>query len=812
MRNVKNERNQKSYMAYLSAALLIAGGAGACLLRGLFFSEEMYFFLTLWFMLCCPVICYLLIGVGIGKHDEVIFSSENRVLIIVGCIPVAVLMLYVTQWLGKPLSAQGTMNEILRWGLYSSFAYIVFLCAMNSLGRRILNIAWLVLGMMLSLSALLTVYGVLELPYAVAYSNSSEVSVSGARLAGVLEYPNAFGAVMAIFLLERLFAVVTTYQGLNKEMKLGQVGLSGDGNDRSKFERGSGRLTAWDTGSGWEGALVGVEEEQDRGRSEVECVRNERGRGISEVEYLEKWLGRGSTERSGAKLGDWTRGGLTGMPAALLRMLPLFPYAAALLLSESRGAWLTAALACAAVLLWKRQLIAPLLAAGAAPVAAAALLYRQLTRAGLAVEPVPGLLTLAGLWAGALLAGLWLCRREQRAAGSARAAMLALAAAVWTAAGTAVLLQVRERITGPSSTVSARGLFYRDAWRLAAEAPWLGRGGETWRSSYLAAQSRPYVGSQVHNGYLDILLNLGYVGLVAILLLLLAVGWLLATRSPRLLPPYLVIVLHSAVDFDWSYGLFWLLLFWLPALAIAESGQSHPSTATRHTSAASLALLQTFLTSTANPKTIRTQRTRVIYQRFFIVLVSSLFLLLPLESYQAMQGEKYYRQAMHTTNPLMKESLLQRSLAWNPRSSRTAIALSKTLPMEESISVLERSLQYSPQNAGGSWELAKRWMSSDNGGNARYWIHRSLRLDRYNKAKWEQAIEGMLVMGDQKLREGDQQEALLCLVSGEALFRQYRILAEYEEQKGGQHNDREFQMTKEADDLGRRLVVLALRF
>lgn len=749
MRNVKKERNQKSYTAYLSAALLIAAGAGACLLRGLFFSEEMYFFLTLWFMLCCPVLGYLLMGVGERKRDEVRFSSENRLVKIIGCVPVIMLLLYVIHWFQAPLSAQGTMNEILRWGLYSSFAYIVFLCAMNSLGRRILHIAWLVLGMVLSLSALLTVYGVVELPYAVAYSHSSEVSVSGARLAGLLEYPNAFGAVMAIFLLERLFAVATSNPELHKEIKLGRMGISGDSNDR-KFERVCGRLTGF----------------------------------------------------------HYVAAKIASMPAALLRMLPLFPYAAALLLSESRGAWLTAALACAAVLLWKRQLIAPLLAAGAAPVAAAALLYRQLTRAGLAVEPVPGLLSLAGLWAGALLAGLWLCRREQRAAGSARAAILALAAAGWTAAATAVLLHVRERITGPSSTVSARGLFYRDAWRLAAEAPWLGRGGETWRSSYLAAQSRPYVGSQVHNGYLDILLNLGYVGLAAILLLLLAVGWLLATRAPRLLPPYLVIVLHSAVDFDWSYGLFWLLLFWLPAMAIAEFEQKQLSSATRLTFTAPSGILSVSRPATA----VHPQRSHVIYRRLFIALVSSLFLLLPLGSYQAMQGEKYYRQAMQTTSPMMKEILLQRSLAWNPRSSRTAIALSKILPMEESISVLERSLQYSPQNAGGSWELAKRWMSSDNGGNARYWIHRSLRLDRYNKAKWEQAIEGMLVMGDQKLREGDQQEALLCLVSGEALFRQYRILAEYEEHKGGQHNDREFQMTKEADDLGRRLVVLALRF
>lgn len=253
------------------------------------------------------------------------------------------------------------------------------------------------------------------------------------------------------------------------------------------------------------------------------------------------------------------------------RLLPLFPYAAALLLSESRGAWLAAASAGAAALLWKRQLSALLLLAGAAPVAAAALLYRQLARTGLAAEPLPGLLLLAGLWAGALLAGLWLHRRSCRAAGWHRAAMLALAAVAWTAAASAVLLQVRARITGPSPTAAARGLFYRDAWKLAAEAPWLGRGGETWRHSYLAAQSRPYVGSQVHSGYLDILLNLGTAGLAAVLLLLLAAGWLVFKASPRLLPPLLVIILHSAVDFDWSYGLIWMLLLLLPAWALAET-------------------------------------------------------------------------------------------------------------------------------------------------------------------------------------------------------------------------------------------------
>ncbi|OME52726.1 hypothetical protein BSK59_18590 [Paenibacillus odorifer] len=888
----KKDWSLESSIAYICGALVIAAGVGACLLRGLFFTEEMYPFLTLWFVLCCACSLYYLVGVGawrksgggvgagagagagavrgftgvngVSEVSEVgQVSGENRALRILLSVPLIILSLYVIHWLCGPLSSQGTMNEMLRWGLYASFAILVCFCAVNLVGRRILNVIWSMLGMTLCLSALLAVCGVVKLPFAVAYSNSAEVSATGVRLAGLMEYPNAFGAVMAVFLLERLFAVAVYYGDPKKSVNM---------------------LGARSVGLG------------------MECTEAER-----------RSKGAGGVEAEHGKAGSTT--------AALLRLLPLFPYTAALLLTESRGAWLTAACACAAVLLWKRQLIAPLLAAGAAPVAAAALLYRQLARAGLAVEPVPGLLLLAGLWAGALLAGLWLCRRQRGAAGTARAAMLALAAAGWTAAGIAVLLHVRERITGPSSTVSARGLFYRDAWRLAAEAPWLGRGGETWRHSYLAAQSRPYVGSQVHNGYLDILLNLGFVGLAAILLMLLAVGWLLATKSPRLLPPFLVIVLHSVVDFDWSYGLFWLLLFWLPAIALAEHKQKHQSASTHPQSETKLPTHSTStnpltnvttpanpliahststnpltnvttpanplivhststnpltnvttpanpliahststnpltnVTTPANPLIVHSTSTNrltnvstpanpliahststnpltnvttpvnplIVYptsknppqirlRRLIGTAACCFSLMLGVLSFHAAQGEKFYRQAIISVSPSVKVELLEQSLAWNPQSPRTAIVLSRLLSGEQSVSLLRQSLLYSPENASLSWELAERWMSSDHPGAALYWIGQSLRLDKYNNAKWVKAIEGMLLMGQKKLAEGNRKEGLICVASGNELLLKYRRLAEEEANKGGQHNDREFRMTEQADDLSRRLSMFALRF
>ncbi|MEK4190652.1 O-antigen ligase family protein [Paenibacillus sp. FSL L8-0494] len=864
----KKDWSLESSIAYICGGLVIAAGVGACLLRGLFFTDEMYPFLTLWFVLCCACSLYILVGVGIwrrsgggvgagavrgftgvngvSKVSEVSqVSGENRALRILLSVPLIILSLYVIHWLCGPLSSQGTMNEMLRWGLYASFAILVCFCAVNLVGRRILNVIWSMLGMTLCLSALLAVCGVVKLPFAVAYSNSAEVSATGVRLAGLMEYPNAFGAVMAVFLLERLFAVAVYYGDPKKSTNM---------------------LGARSVGLGMECADA---ERRSRGEEGVEAEQG--------------------------KAGSTT--------AALLRLLPLFPYTAALLLTESRGAWLTAACACAAVLLWKRQLIAPLLAAGAAPVAAAALLYRQLARAGLAVEPVPGLLLLAGLWAGALLAGLWLCRRQcQRgAAGTARAAMLALAAAGWTAAGIAVLLHVRERITGPSSTVSARGLFYRDAWRLAVEAPWLGRGGETWRHSYLAAQSRPYVGSQVHNGYLDILLNLGFVGLAAILLMLLAAGWLLATKSLRLLPPFLVIVLHSVVDFDWSYGLFWLLLFWLPAIALAEHKQKHQSAPTHPQSETKLPTHSTStnpltnvttpanpliahststnpltnVTTPANPLIVQSASTNpltnvsapanpliansisttpltnvttpvnpliahststnlltnvttpanplIVYptsknppqirlRRLIGTAACCFSLMLGVLSFHAAQGEKFYRQAIISVSPSVKVELLEQSLAWNPQSPRTAIVLSRLLSGEQSVSLLRQSLLYSPENASLSWELAERWMSSDHPGAALYWIGQSLRLDKYNNAKWVKAIEGMLLMGQKKLAEGNRKEGLICVASGNELLLKYRRLAEEEANKGGQHNDREFRMTEQADDLSRRLSMFALRF
>ena len=174
-------------------------------------------------------------------------------------------------------------------------------------------------------------------------------------------------------------------------------------------------------------------------------------------------------------------------------------------------------------------------------------------------------------------------------------------------------------------------------------------------------------------------------------------------------------------------------------------------------------------------------------------------------SYSADKGVSFYQQALQASEPAEKEALLQQSLAWNPLSVRTAIALSRVLPTDRSVRVLQRSLISSPNHANLSWEMAERLMSGDNPGATLYWIRRSLRLDVYNKHKRLKAIEGMLTMAQRKMAEGNLKEGLNCTVTGQELLRQYRLLAILESSKGKQFNDRRFEISEETVHLSQRL-------
>ncbi|SEU25278.1 O-antigen ligase family protein [Paenibacillus sp. NFR01] len=839
----------------LSVGLVAVAALSACLLRGMFFTADMYPLLSFW-LPPAGIVC----GLGLlfyvyqnqcnpaslpllkrqrnvagfnGGLQSARFKEQPEddsapdfrlpvpVLVILLFTPPVIAAFYALHLRLEPVSLTGTMNELFRWGFYTAFAWLACLSTATRGGRTALAALWHIVGLLLSLSALLAVCGVVPLPYAVLRTASPEISATGVRLGGLLEYPNTFGAVMAIFGLERWFAVAEAVRedGGRVQEPLGEVhgrkGRTSEGkaNVKKSSAAGSGKnsaeteqkggVTAWLRGRA--GRTTGTEPTRP-----AQAVFGKTGvLGLRGPAVLMRFLAGEAFPQGTAR--------------QLLRQLPLFPYAAALLLSESRGAWLAAAAAAAAALPLKRRLAAPLLAAAAAPLAAAALLYRQYAAGGLAVQPGPGLLALAGLWAGALLAGLWLARRPKGAAGLLQQRLYA--PLLWAAAGCAVLPLVRGRVGGTPATALARGELYRDAWRLAGRAPWLGRGGETWHGSYLAVQSSPYVGSQVHSGYLDILLNLGIVGLAGVVLWLLAAGWLTAKASPRRFAPFAAVVLHGAVDFDWSYGLIWLLLSLLAALAVAEYApvtsiapaiaKSRPSAITRsprHEEAvfSPLPPQSSFSPAAAKPREFYHLRTSIFPQLGLACILAISLAGLPLArmAYSAAQGDALYRKAMQADEPAVKIALLRQSLAYDPGQPRVVLLLARLLPAAEEQTALKQGLARSTEDPRLNWALARSYMRSGDAADALHWARRSLRLDRYNAGKQMQAAQGMLGIATAQRLAGDPGRARRSAGAGLALLRQFRLLAAGTARTGG-HNDRRFEYGPSAAALQLRLTQLA---
>jgi len=130
-------------------------------------------------------------------------------------------------------------------------------------------------------------------------------------------------------------------------------------------------------------------------------------------------------------------------------------------------------------------------------------------------------------------------------------------------------------------TASALGRtnVYQDAFRISHDAPVFGLGGEGWKIAYPRYQEIPYLNNEVHNGYLEVLVSNGWFGAAVFVLvfgyLLFQVGARISrqpeqdqTLTKAVLAALSMIFLHAAIDFDFSYGAVWFLVFWMFAMGV----------------------------------------------------------------------------------------------------------------------------------------------------------------------------------------------------------------------------------------------------
>ncbi|WP_169083608.1 O-antigen ligase family protein [Paenibacillus sp. PL91] len=128
-----------------------------------------------------------------------------------------------------------------------------------------------------------------------------------------------------------------------------------------------------------------------------------------------------------------------------------------------------------------------------------------------------------------------------------------------------------ENINLQQHSVLERLTFYKDGLHVAQDYPLLGGGGGAWQAMYEQYQNNPYWSRQAHSFFVQTLVETGWIGLIALLALLVFVYSLYIRsfiRYPELRGSHfiffilsLTLLIHSAIDFDMSYLFISALLF-----------------------------------------------------------------------------------------------------------------------------------------------------------------------------------------------------------------------------------------------------------
>lgn len=134
---------------------------------------------------------------------------------------------------------------------------------------------------------------------------------------------------------------------------------------------------------------------------------------------------------------------------------------------------------------------------------------------------------------------------------------------------------LQQRLLFNFDTFSERVLYWKDALAHWDEFSFTGLGGKAWRIFMYRIQSSPYLTSEVHNSYLDVWIEMGLLGLLFILFLLIRTGWQLFKERSFALPAFVFLLLHGFFEFTFSYP---ILLFYLLILGLCREKNSLPRT------------------------------------------------------------------------------------------------------------------------------------------------------------------------------------------------------------------------------------------
>ncbi|WP_028563894.1 tetratricopeptide repeat protein [Paenibacillus pinihumi] len=476
---------------------------------------------------------------------------------------------------------------------------------------------------------------------------------------------------------------------------------------------------------------------------------------------------------------------------AILPAMLLVPTIVVLILTESRGAWLVAGAGWLAGLLLvkgverKRWL---LLSALSLPQAA---LLCQLMVSFRSGEGISGstaadvmLIVVLFAFAMSLTISLHFVNVTKRLLQRPLPLWLLLAGGL---AGTGFLLphSLSGRLeSGQYETAGARWLFYKDAFRLFREAPWFGRGGETWRMLFERIQQQPYVGSKVHSSYLDFALDLGAAGLLALLMMFIIMLVKVWRHEAVYTLPALLLLAHAAVDFDNAFGFYWLLVF--SYFSIYLSGGREEKALPNEPPQPGL-----------EPERRRRGR----------IMALAVVLMLGLGS-AAWSGWRLHAAWIEREKAVIGQGTLSvsglvRALELNPYWTQTRLELTALLGAGNRITLLLEGLGYEPESAELLWQLGSSYAEKGKLDLALQYMEQALIRDRFNKERQTSTLASLTQLAHRLDMEGRVQESHRAAKEALAVYSKYEGLVQ--EVGAMQHpaNGRRFELTAEASEYAR---------
>ena len=313
---------------------------------------------------------------------------------------------------------------------------------------------------------------------------------------------------------------------------------------------------------------------------------------------------------------------------------------------------------------------------------------------------------------------------------------------------------LQERIDGinlKAATAKERMIFFQDAFQMSKDSPFIGFGGESWKTIYQKYQQTPHLSNKVHNGYLEWLLDTGWIGFI---LFIIVFGYLFylvlrsyknkqdSTVTAAVMVSLLTIASHSFIDFDLSYGTVWLMVMWLFVMGISEPTGSQN---------------QFIKMTEATQKRLVT----VILCVFSIMVLTGLIF-----SYRFMQATQLFNEAVQTRNLPQKIERFEKAIAYHPSNVNYLMSSSDfylnvmsqngKLDFKDELETMAAAMvSLEPNNSTVLHKAALIYIRIGKTEEAMKLLEKGMSVDHYNTKLYEESMKLKLQMASEQSDQKD---------------------------------------------------------